>query len=293
MAQNPQHGKKEEVEEIQEKQEKTLKGLTPVVSTVILIAISTSAVGGAYFIASSQIQAQEDNSNLNTELIGQLSVENCAKDNENTVLTLRNNNDEAVNLSKLNVYVEGEKTSYSTGQDIVNPKQTSTINISENVSRETESIRLATPETQLTYICQKKSGDSAGITNPGTPGSGTPFAEKGGPIQEIIIMSSTGNNSILPYSSNTICIGNCGSETATCTDRDPDCKVDNGGDSINGSVLTSAIRYSSGASDICIGKNCDNVTTSSTDHLSNSSAFMRGPLELNRIKSNNVCIGSC
>lgn len=289
MGQKPQHGKKEKVEEIQEK---TLKGLTPVVSTVILIAISTSAVGGAYLIASSQIQAQEDSSALNTEPVEQLSVENCAEDNGNTILTVRNSNDKAINLSELNVYVDGEKTSYSTGQDIVNPKRTSTINISENVSRETESIRLATPETRITYICQEKSSYSAGFTNPGASGPDTPFTEKGGPIDEIIIMSSAGNNSILPYSSNTICIGNCGSETATCTARDSDCKVDNGGDSINGSVLTSAIRYS-GASDICIGKNCDDVTTSNTGHLSNSSTFMRGPLELNRIKSSNVCIGSC
>lgn len=138
------------------------KGVTPVVATVLLIAITVAAAGTMYGLIEEntrQAREQVEGANLNVNL-DSLRVDQCYNQDsdgdgdEETHTVVRNNAVEnAINASEITPLLNGSvQKNYGISPEIVNPQRTFTINFSKEFGPNTIII-LTDGENQIDHSC--------------------------------------------------------------------------------------------------------------------------------------------
>lgn len=131
------------------------KGVTPVVATVLLIGLTIAATTMIYTTYDDIIggpQQVTDDLVLNPETV---SFESCWKESGNTYVSARNTGSNALNSSKLNLFLDGKIQSdsdYSMSPDLVNPKQTLEVTVYHDVSSDTQ-IMIGVKGNTVSYRC--------------------------------------------------------------------------------------------------------------------------------------------
>jgi flagellin-like protein len=132
------------------------KGVTPVVATVLLIAVTVASAGTVYTLMQETTSGTKDKIS-DTDLglaIEKLSIEKCYRDNKDYVnIDIRNSATKAINASDVTPLLNGSvQADHKVSQEIVNPKRTFTLNTSAKFNSETLVI-LTSGENQIRHRC--------------------------------------------------------------------------------------------------------------------------------------------
>lgn len=131
------------------------KGVTPVVATVLLMAISVAAAGTIYNLTQENVQNtknQMDNTDFNLNK-HTLRVDQCYEDTNGFInLVIRNNAQDAINASEVRPLINGSIEDYTIEGEIVGPQRTFAINLTQSFGSETLII-LTDGESQIEYQC--------------------------------------------------------------------------------------------------------------------------------------------
>jgi flagellin-like protein len=132
------------------------KGITPVVATVLLIAVTFAAAGTVYTLVEENTNRAEENIRdadlgLNVDT---LVVENCYNQYGNTHIVMRNSApDSSINASQITPLLNGTvQENFDTTPEIVEPQRSFTVNLSTQFGDETQVI-LTDGDTQIRHTC--------------------------------------------------------------------------------------------------------------------------------------------
>ena len=134
----------------------SFKGVTPVVATVLLMAVTIGAAGTLYTVV--QQNQEQTRENIDTDLPlnpNQLDVETCYNQSTNTYLRIRNTGQSAINSSKMTALLNGTietKSTYSTSPEIVDPQRIFDIEFTNQFGPDTQII-LTDGDQTLEYSC--------------------------------------------------------------------------------------------------------------------------------------------
>lgn len=131
------------------------KGITPVVATILLIMITVTAAGTVYVtIMDTQREATEGVSTdeIGVSNVGSLEVESCWNADVATILSVRNGGTEAINASKLNVYLGGVPSEVEVKSAVAEPDDLFRVNLTKKISRDT-SIKFTHGGETKTHLC--------------------------------------------------------------------------------------------------------------------------------------------
>jgi flagellin-like protein len=131
------------------------KGITPVVATVLLIAVTVAAVGTVYTLVQENTERAKENieeSDLGLN-IDSLKIETCYNRYGRTHIVMRNNAQDAINASEVTPLLNGSiQENYEVNKEIVDPQRSFTVNISQQFGPETQVI-LTDGESQVRHTC--------------------------------------------------------------------------------------------------------------------------------------------
>ena len=131
------------------------KGITPVVATVLLMTVTVAATGTVYtMIQQNTDDAQQriEGSDLGLSM-DTLQVEKCYNQYGRTHIVMRNNAEESINASRITPLLNGSiQRNYEVETEIVAPRRSFTVNITEKFGSETRVI-LTDGNTQISHSC--------------------------------------------------------------------------------------------------------------------------------------------
>ena len=254
-----------------------MKGVTPIVATVLLIFIGIGAVSGAYVYSNNIMQDSKPDFTLN---IDNLNAETCYRTNLRTKFVVRNSNEEAINTSLSEVYINDQRTeAENISEDIVGPGQSFTVTMPPEVEVNiTDSVKIFYGDSFFNILCEDFE----------RPSVSSAFSEGGDRINSIYF-----SNSIVPRTSSTsLCIGDtCPQSTGNGPTSQFDTTnefVNLKGDAINGSLIADS---ATGSGNVCFGDNCPVNEGSNTEYLTGQNNNVEGTLLLESFRTQNLCVG--
>lgn len=129
------------------------KGITPVVAVILLMSITVGA--GATLWQVYQDYMPKENPDTSIVDVTSLDIESCWKQGSptHTFLSIRNENTNAINSSKINVFVNGSlQNNYQYSRQIVDPQETFRLEIYKDLDS-SALIMLSTGSSQIKYRC--------------------------------------------------------------------------------------------------------------------------------------------
>lgn len=128
------------------------KGVTPVVAVTLLITLTVGAAGTFYLqFENVQQQSQQQGEVFN---IDRLDIEICRSGNPST-LHIRNSNTEAINASKLRIYINSQpvdNSDYRYTPEIVDPQRNFELEIDQRLRRN-DTVKLIANNNEFTHRC--------------------------------------------------------------------------------------------------------------------------------------------
>lgn len=143
----PLEDKKQRIEHINSKQEE--KGITPVISVIILIGIAFSAATSIYIVFDNFDNGSEENI-IDDQFSFQ--IEQCYLEGSQTKINIRNaEKDSEVHTGSISAFIEGERTEPQIDNDTVPPQQIFTISFDKTlVDRQ---IQISTGDSTVNVDC--------------------------------------------------------------------------------------------------------------------------------------------
>lgn len=130
------------------------KGLTPVVAVTLLIGITVAATGTLY----TQIQGAQNQARANANIFEQdrLTIEACNSNADRSVLYIRNSNTEAINSTRLRVYIDSrpvDDSEYSFQPSIVDPQRDFRLRIEDTDLNRSNVVRISGRNNGFEHRC--------------------------------------------------------------------------------------------------------------------------------------------
>lgn len=129
------------------------KGITPVVAVTLLISLTVGAAGTFYLqLENAQQQSQQQGEDLIN--IDKLNIEICNSGSTST-LHIRNRNTEAINASKLRVYINSnpvDDSDHSFNPEIVDPERDFELNIDRRL-RSNDTVKIVGNNNEFNHRC--------------------------------------------------------------------------------------------------------------------------------------------
>mgnify|MGYP006268396503 FL=1 len=130
------------------------KGLTPVVAVTLLIGITVAATGTLY----TQIQGAQEQARSNANIFEQdrLTIEACNSNSERSILYVRNSNTEAINSTRLRVYIDSrpvDDSEYSFQPSIVDPQRDFRLRIEDTDLNRSNVVRISGRNNAFEHRC--------------------------------------------------------------------------------------------------------------------------------------------
>ena len=252
------------------------KGVTPVVATVLLMTIVVGSVSTFYIVYNDALQESEPEVALQ---ISDLAVDTCYRENLNTVLVVRNPNNQLINASRSELYVNGEFIEKkNTSKQLVEQGETYRLYLPLGEDLESsDTIELGYRGERFNVVCRDFT----------RAGSTDAIEEGGDSISELRLMGN-----ITPRENN-LCIGDtCPEDTGNVPTSKFDTAntyVNTRGDAVNGSLTVGSAVF---GPDTCIGDKCAENPGSGTGFLTGMNNQIEGTLIIDSLKSNSLCFGS-
>jgi type II secretory pathway pseudopilin PulG len=130
------------------------KGVTPVVATVLLILLSIASTVVVYQV----YESTRDNTNVGEDIgleSDNVRFESCWQESGNSYISARNDGSEAINTSKMNLFLDGaiqDESNYSISPDIVEPQRTFEVEILNQIGSDTQ-VMLGVSGNTVSYRC--------------------------------------------------------------------------------------------------------------------------------------------
>jgi flagellin-like protein len=130
------------------------KGLTPVVASVLLMAVAVAATGTVFTLVQENIDEGKKNVGDISLEINALRIQQCYQINGDTLLDVRNTASNAINASKVTPLLNGSiENNYDIQKEIVDPQSIFTINLTGKQLGPETSIILTDGKNQIEHTC--------------------------------------------------------------------------------------------------------------------------------------------
>jgi flagellin-like protein len=265
------------------------KGVSEVIATAMLIGI-TVAAGGSYLAISSNLQ---DDVEPDTEIREfDFKVESCWEDSDRTKLLVRNQEEEAVEVTGIDLFTsEGPLNDVDYSTDTVGPSETFTTSFPTPSEK---NIRLVSGETEVEHRCRNIDPEASETDDDDeSDDSVSQLKEAGGPDKGVINRIEAEDSIDITEFDGNLCIGDqCENEEGGDTGHDLDIYVNESGDKMGGTLNTDKII----SSNVCIGSDCDQPSSTGGEALGedNKEADSTFALAVPEIVSNTndgICFG--